>query len=106
MAYHFEPLDPSRHDRAGFRWVVVTPGWFRSPPRPPRRSGSVFPPHSVPSALRSARRYPDLVATTASADSSHALAPEASPGKARELSSRAARLYQTRLSVTVGLRVS
>ena len=41
----------------------------------------------------------------ASADSSRALTREASPGKVHELSARAARLYLTRLSVTVGFRV-
>ena len=41
----------------------------------------------------------------ASADSSRALTPEASPGKVHELSARAVRLYPMRLSVTVGFRV-
>jgi len=40
----------------------------------------------------------------ASADSSHALAQEASPGKVHGLSARAVRLYMVRLSVTVGFR--
>jgi len=41
----------------------------------------------------------------ASADSSHALPYETSPGKVHELSARAVRLYPMRLSVTVGFRV-
>ena len=41
----------------------------------------------------------------ASADSSSALAQEASPGKAHELQTRAVRLYLVRLSVTLGFRV-
>jgi len=42
----------------------------------------------------------------ASADSSHVLTQEASPGKVHELSARVASLYPMRLSVTVGFRVS
>jgi hypothetical protein len=45
----------------------------------------------------SSRRYAGLFATTASADACRALARQASPGKVRERSARAARLYPTRL---------
>ncbi len=51
----------------------------------------------VPSALRSSRLSPGLHPTTASADSSGALTPEASPGKVPELSPRAVRLCLVRL---------
>lgn len=47
-----------------------------------------------------------LYATMASADSFRALTQKASPGKAHELSTRAARLYLMCLSVTVGFCVS
>ena len=59
-----------------------------------------------PSALRSFRRYAVIFTTTASADFSHALTREISPGKVHELSARAVRLYPMRLSVTVGFCVS
>jgi len=49
--------------------------------------------------------FPALFATTASADCSRALTRKLSPGKVHELSARAVRLYQMRLSVTVGFRV-
>src|SRR5690606_19031143 len=52
------------------------------------------------------RVSPGFFTTTASADSCRALARQASPGKARELSTRAVRLYPMRLSVTVGFCVS
>jgi len=61
---------------------------------------------SCPLALGSFRLSTAIFASTASADSSRALAPEVSPGKVHELSARAVRLYQMRLSVTVGFRVS
>jgi len=48
---------------------------------------------------------PGFLTTTASADFSAALASEISPGKVPKLSARAAKLYQVRLSVTVGFRV-
>jgi hypothetical protein len=85
--------------------VVVAPSVFQSPPRSHRRSGSAISPSPVSSALRSSRHYAGLFATTASADSSRALAREASPGKVHELSARAVRLYPMRLSVTLGFRV-
>ena len=66
------------------------------------RFASLFRDHS---ALRSSRLSPAIPATTASADFSLALPRETSPSKVRSLSVRAARLYLTRLSVTVGLRV-
>ena len=53
-------------------------------------------------ALRSSDVSTSLFTTMAAADSSYALASEASPGKVYDLSARAARLYTTRLSVTVG----
>ena len=56
-------------------------------------------------ALRSFRLSTALFTTTASADSSDALALEASPGKVHELSTRAVRLYLMCLSVAVGFRV-
>lgn len=49
--------------------------------------------------------FPAFFATTASADCSHALTRELSPGKVHELSARSVRLYRLRLSVTVGFRV-
>jgi len=58
-----------------------------------------------PSAPRSCRRYAAIFTTTASADCSRALTRELSPGKVHELSACAVRLYQMRLSVTVGFRV-
>ena len=56
-----------------------------------------------PSALRSSWVSPSIFTTMASADFSSALTPEISPGKVHELSTRAARLYRSRLSVTLGL---
>lgn len=59
------------------------------------------------STLRSFRVSTALFATMVSADFSHALAQETSPGKVHEhLWLRAVRLYLMRLSVTFGFRVS
>jgi hypothetical protein len=49
--------------------------------------------------------FQGFFATTASADFSHILIREISPGKTLKLSARAAKLYLIRLSVTVGFRV-
>ncbi len=55
-------------------------------------------------ALRSFRFSPALFTTTASADSCRALAPQLSPSKVFNVSTRVAGLYLLRLSVTVGFR--
>ena len=69
---------------------------------PQRQLASLF---RDSSALRISRLSPAISATMASADFSHALPQEISPSKVRNLSARAARLYLTCLSVTVGFRV-
>lgn len=59
-----------------------------------------------PSVLRSAQVSKGVFTTMTSADFSAAYTPEISSGKVHELSTRAARLYLVRLSVTFGFRVS
>jgi hypothetical protein len=58
------------------------------------------------SALRPLSLSGIILTTTASADSPTSLKAGASPGKAHELSTRAARLYMMCLSVTFGFRAS
>lgn len=98
MNPHLRHRRPSGLARSGHILRFQFPWIF-----PHRGRRSVF---SSSSALRSFRLSAALFTTTASADFSGTLAPETSPGKVREHSASAARLYPMWLSVTVGFRAS
>ena len=85
--------------------AVATPLAFRPPSRLLPQA-QIAPRSRDSSSLRSACLSAGLFATTDSADFSHTLVFEISPGKVHVLSTRAVELYHRCPSVTVGFRVS